>query len=149
MSEQEEIELWEDDSVTLMESEIEEGSELAEAVNRRAPRETPSKSVPPHGPRAYKRPRPRSPIPRPAAVPEDEVLFDDARDFHSLPTVKIELAKPDSLEVRPARARLHYAFIAAVLLMLLGGAIAAHYWLEARSELERREEIIRERLKAR
>ena len=153
MSEKEEIELWEDDSITLMESEIEEGSELADAVGRKAPRERASSSVPPHGPRAYKKQPAREPRPAARVVSEDEVLFDDARDFRSLPTMKFELPalsrEEPAREASPlARPLIRYAIAALLVLVIAGGALFFSRYLDERAQVERREEVIRARLKA-
>lgn len=147
MSEEHEIELWEDDAISLVESEIEEGSELAEALLRKSPRSAPSDEIPPHGPRAYKKRRPRGerPLPRPAS--EDEVLFDEGRDFQSLPTLKVERSSEPSrplLSRKPVRA----ALALFLLLAIAGGALFLTRYLEERAQFERREEVIRARLKA-
>lgn len=144
MGEEDEIEFWEDDIAALVESGIEDGSELAEAIARRELSPEASKAMPPHGPRAYKRPTGRSLRSPPKEASDEEILFDEGRDLNGLPTLKIERLAPAERSAIPRYLLCAFIFIA----LALGALLCAKHLEEREEELQRREEVIRARLRA-
>lgn len=136
-------------------SEVEEGSELDQAIHRKAPPPKESGIVPPHGPRAYKKVSSNPAKSAVADVSTDEVLFDDGADWRAQPTMRIVLEpegalapptvpSPAAPDETPSRAILIGTLVLGVL-VVLGAAL---YASQQTRDAERLEQQIRMQLEA-
>jgi hypothetical protein len=137
-------------------SEVETGSELDEAIRRKAIAERESGIVPPHGPRAYKRKSDGSSAKDVADVDTDEVLFDDAADWRSQPTMRIMVGPPEPIapptEMAPApldsKRSSSMIVIGALVAAVVVIAAAVFYASEQDKDAKRLEQQIRMQLEA-
>lgn len=139
-------------------SEVEDGSELAEAIRRKEIADRESGIVPPHGPRAYKRKAGSSAPPDQVAdVSNDEVLFDDGADWRAQPTMRIvidpeaPIAPPTEALPSASRANSRGVLVLGVAAALAAAAIVGatvFYAYEQRQDAERLEQHIKMQLEA-
>jgi hypothetical protein len=134
-------------------SQVESGSELDEAIRRKAIADKELGIVPPHGPRAYKRSTDASVGSDVRDVTTDEVLFDDGTDWRALPTMRIQLPPPDAVEA-PAQAQVAEApssalpLVVLLITALLAVGAVAFYAIDQQRDVERLEEHIRMQLES-
>jgi hypothetical protein len=137
-------------------SEVETGSELDEAIRRKAIAERESGIVPPHGPRAYKRKSDGVSTKDIDDVDTDEVLFDDAADWRAQPTMRIMVGPPEPVAPPTEAAFAPLDSKRSSSMILIGALIAAvvviaatvFYASEQDKDAKRLEQQIRMQLEA-
>jgi hypothetical protein len=154
---EEAIDDWDDIIEEERLSEVETGSELDEAIRRKALTDQESGIVPPHGPRAYKRKSDSNPAEEVKDVTTDEVLFDDGADWRAQPTMRIMLPPPEAPgEALPPSAPVPSEASNASPLLWIGALVAAlavvgavtFYAIEQQRDVDRLEQHIRMQLEA-
>jgi hypothetical protein len=135
-------------------SEVETGSELDEAIRRKAIADKELGIVPPHGPRAYKRASAGNVAEDVRDVTTDEVLFDDGADWRAQPTMRIMFPPPDAIEapeqahVEQDAPRSNAPLVVLVITALVAASAVAFYALDQQRDVERLEQHIRMQLEA-